>query len=176
MTSMLEENPNHHRRYSRRWDALLFLKRCCLTQIDLQSGFSVQIAQQARQVLAACERNPKDVVQLNYDPRNPFDICPLTFTPIYRLEAHSHSSGYPQSWEIVQSELFSFCPFVLAPSKQLCSTMRCCCRRNKFGGRLHQDAVPSKLLTVACALAAGVTGMWRILIPRQGSSLSARAK
>ncbi len=37
-----------------------------------------------RQVLAACERSPADAVELNYDPRNPFDICSLTFTPIYR--------------------------------------------------------------------------------------------
>lgn len=44
----------------------------------------LQMAQQARQVLAACERTPTDAVQLNYDPRNPFDTCPLTFTPIYR--------------------------------------------------------------------------------------------
>ena len=48
-----------------------------------------QMAQQARQVLAACERTPTDAVQVNYDPRNPFDICPLTFTPIYRYELHT---------------------------------------------------------------------------------------
>ena len=24
------------------------------------------------------------LVQLNYDPRNPFDLCSITFTPIYR--------------------------------------------------------------------------------------------
>ncbi len=44
----------------------------------------VQMTQQARQVLAACEKSPADTEQLNYDPRNPFDICSLTFTPIYR--------------------------------------------------------------------------------------------
>ena len=44
----------------------------------------LQMAQQARQVLAACEKTPTDAEQLNYDPRNPFDICSLTFTPIYR--------------------------------------------------------------------------------------------
>lgn len=32
----------------------------------------------------ACERTPTDEVELNYDPRNPFDTCPMTFTPIYR--------------------------------------------------------------------------------------------
>lgn len=43
-----------------------------------------QTQQTVRQVLAACERSPTDAVELNYDPRNPFDICSLTFTPIYR--------------------------------------------------------------------------------------------
>jgi coatomer subunit alpha len=43
-----------------------------------------KMAGQARQVLAACEKNPIDEVQLNYDPRNPFDLCSSTFTPIYR--------------------------------------------------------------------------------------------
>lgn len=43
-----------------------------------------QIADQARQVLAACEKTPTDTVQVRYDTRNPFDICSLTFTPIYR--------------------------------------------------------------------------------------------
>lgn len=42
------------------------------------------MAQQARQVLAACEQKPVDEVGVNYDPRNPFDICCITFTPIYR--------------------------------------------------------------------------------------------
>ena len=42
------------------------------------------MAAQARQVLAACEKSPTDAEALNYDPRNPFDICSLTFTPIYR--------------------------------------------------------------------------------------------
>jgi coatomer protein complex subunit alpha (xenin) len=42
------------------------------------------MAAQARQVLAACEKNPSDAEQLAYDPRNPFDICSITFTPIYR--------------------------------------------------------------------------------------------
>ena len=44
----------------------------------------VQIAAQARQYLAACEKSPTDAVQLNYDPRNPFDLCSITFTPIYK--------------------------------------------------------------------------------------------
>ena len=42
------------------------------------------MAQQARQVLAACEKSPVDTVVLDYDTRNPFDVCSVTFTPIYR--------------------------------------------------------------------------------------------
>lgn len=41
-------------------------------------------ATRARQVLAACEQNPEDAQAITYDPRNPFDLCPATFTPIYR--------------------------------------------------------------------------------------------
>jgi len=43
-----------------------------------------KIADQARQVLTACEKAPNDAVRIEYDPRNPFDICSITFTPIYR--------------------------------------------------------------------------------------------
>ena len=44
----------------------------------------LQLGQKARQVLQACERTPTDALDINYDPRNPFDLCSLTFTPIYR--------------------------------------------------------------------------------------------
>lgn len=45
----------------------------------------VQIAQVARQILSASEaKGCVDNVQLDYDSRNPFDLCTLTFTPIYR--------------------------------------------------------------------------------------------
>lgn len=37
-----------------------------------------------RQVLTTCERTPTDAVTIDYDPRNPFDICSITFTPIYK--------------------------------------------------------------------------------------------
>ncbi len=47
----------------------------------------LQIATQARQVLTLCEQKGTDKVQLEYDPRNPFDICSLTFTPIYRQDS-----------------------------------------------------------------------------------------
>ena len=32
----------------------------------------------------ACDKTPTDEHQLEYDEFNPFDICPATFTPIYR--------------------------------------------------------------------------------------------
>ena len=43
-----------------------------------------QIQQSAKQVLGVCEQKGTDKLQLDYDPRNPFDICSMTFTPIYR--------------------------------------------------------------------------------------------
>ncbi len=49
----------------------------------------VQMSDSARQMLAVCERNPSDAVQLKYDPRNPFDLCSITFTPIYRYQLQS---------------------------------------------------------------------------------------
>lgn len=48
----------------------------------------LKIAQQARQVLAACEKNASEAVELNYDPRNPFVMCAGTVTPIYRGNDH----------------------------------------------------------------------------------------
>ena len=44
----------------------------------------VQIQTLAKQVLSGCEQKGTDKLQLDYDPRNPFDICSATFTPIYR--------------------------------------------------------------------------------------------
>jgi len=43
-----------------------------------------KVAQQARQVLAACEKSPGDAVDLKYDARNPFVTCAKTFVPVYR--------------------------------------------------------------------------------------------
>ncbi|KAH9314227.1 hypothetical protein KI387_022854, partial [Taxus chinensis] len=40
-------------------------------------------ATKARQVLQACEKNLQDAKQLNYDFRNPFVVCGVSFTPIY---------------------------------------------------------------------------------------------
>ena len=56
---------------------------CCLPD-TLLAG--VQMSDSARQLLAVCEKNPSDAVQLNYDARNPFDLCSITFTPIYRYD------------------------------------------------------------------------------------------
>ncbi len=47
--------------------------------------------EQARTVLAACEKSPTDAVKINYDPRNPFDLCSLTFTPIYKVSCCKHA-------------------------------------------------------------------------------------
>ncbi len=48
----------------------------------------LKIAQQARQVLAACEKQASDAVELNYDPRNPFVMCAASKEPIYRGTDH----------------------------------------------------------------------------------------
>lgn len=39
---------------------------------------------QTRKILSACEKNPTDACQLNYDMHNPFDICAASYRPIYR--------------------------------------------------------------------------------------------
>ena len=44
----------------------------------------MQFTQQAHQILGVCEKTPTDATPLNYDARNPFDLCSITFTPIYR--------------------------------------------------------------------------------------------
>uniref|UniRef100_A0A0D3BJH5 Uncharacterized protein n=1 Tax=Brassica oleracea var. oleracea TaxID=109376 RepID=A0A0D3BJH5_BRAOL len=41
-------------------------------------------AKTARQIVQAAERNMTDATELNYDFRNPFVICGLTYVPIYR--------------------------------------------------------------------------------------------
>lgn len=51
--------------------------------LELNPGQKMATA--ARQVLAACEKSPNDEAPVpNYDARSPFDVCTLTFTPIYR--------------------------------------------------------------------------------------------
>lgn len=50
----------------------------------LELSLSPNVARTARQVLQVCEKNPRDEMKLNYDPRNPFVVCGATYSPIYR--------------------------------------------------------------------------------------------
>ncbi|KAJ7307546.1 hypothetical protein JRQ81_009571 [Phrynocephalus forsythii] len=50
----------------------------------LELGPKPEVAQQTRKILTACEKNPTDAHQLNYDMHNPFDICAASYRPIYR--------------------------------------------------------------------------------------------
>lgn len=50
----------------------------------LEMGPRQEVAQQARKMLQACDKNPVDEHQLHYDEHNPFTICAHTYTPIYR--------------------------------------------------------------------------------------------
>ena len=43
-----------------------------------------EISTQARKVIQLCDANPTDAFKLDYDERNPFVICPISFVPIYR--------------------------------------------------------------------------------------------
>ncbi|EIN08411.1 coatomer subunit alpha-2 [Punctularia strigosozonata HHB-11173 SS5] len=43
-----------------------------------------KIAAQARQRIAAGERNPRNAIETSYDDSTEFDICAATYTPIYR--------------------------------------------------------------------------------------------
>jgi len=47
-------------------------------------GPKPEVATQTRKVLAACEKNPTDAVELNYDQHNPFDLCASSYVPIYK--------------------------------------------------------------------------------------------
>uniref|UniRef100_A0A7I4FAI8 Coatomer subunit alpha n=1 Tax=Physcomitrium patens TaxID=3218 RepID=A0A7I4FAI8_PHYPA len=50
----------------------------------LELNLSPAVASKTRQVLQVCEKNPRNEMELNYDPRNPFVVCGATYTPIYR--------------------------------------------------------------------------------------------
>ncbi|GBP06275.1 Coatomer subunit alpha; Proxenin [Eumeta japonica] len=50
----------------------------------LELGPRPEVAQQARKILQACEKTPTDEHQLLYDEHNPFNICGITYKPIYR--------------------------------------------------------------------------------------------
>eukprot|EP00241_Pyramimonas_parkeae_P000140 CAMPEP_0114250424 /NCGR_PEP_ID=MMETSP0058-20121206/14690_1 /TAXON_ID=36894 /ORGANISM="Pyramimonas parkeae, CCMP726" /LENGTH=1223 /DNA_ID=CAMNT_0001364079 /DNA_START=173 /DNA_END=3845 /DNA_ORIENTATION=- len=69
-----------------------------------------KVAQQARQVLAACEKSPGDAENLQYDARNPFVTCSKTFVPIYRgtKEALCPCCG-SHFVEVVKGELCPVC-------------------------------------------------------------------
>ncbi|GAX83376.1 hypothetical protein CEUSTIGMA_g10801.t1 [Chlamydomonas eustigma] len=54
----------------------------CKRLLELNPG--PKIAEQVRGVLATCEKSPTDAIKINYDPRNPFDICSVTFSAIYK--------------------------------------------------------------------------------------------
>jgi len=50
----------------------------------LELGPKPDVAQQTRKILQACDKNPVDAVQLDYDALNPFSICSYTYSPVYR--------------------------------------------------------------------------------------------
>ncbi|XP_076265254.1 coatomer subunit alpha isoform X1 [Rhynchophorus ferrugineus] len=50
----------------------------------LDLGPRPEVAQQARKILQACDSNPSDELQLQYDEHNPFTLCGYSYTPIYR--------------------------------------------------------------------------------------------
>jgi coatomer subunit alpha len=53
----------------------------------LELGPRPEVSQQARKILQACEINPIDEHQLQYDEHNPFNLCAVSYTPIYRGKA-----------------------------------------------------------------------------------------
>ncbi|XP_068625550.1 coatomer subunit alpha isoform X1 [Battus philenor] len=50
----------------------------------LELGPRPEVAQQARKILQACEKTPTDEHSLLYDEHNPFNICGISYKPIYR--------------------------------------------------------------------------------------------
>lgn len=50
----------------------------------LELGPRPEVAQQARKILQACELNLVDEHSLEYDEHNPFNLCAVTFKPIYK--------------------------------------------------------------------------------------------
>ncbi|KAF8884902.1 coatomer subunit alpha-2 [Gymnopilus junonius] len=49
-----------------------------------------KIATQAKQRIAAGDRNPRNAVEISYDEFSPFEICAVTFTPIYKGSPSVH--------------------------------------------------------------------------------------
>lgn len=50
----------------------------------LELGPRPEVAQQARKILQACELNLNDEHTLEYDQHNPFNLCAITYKPIYK--------------------------------------------------------------------------------------------
>ncbi|XP_066920930.1 coatomer subunit alpha-like [Clytia hemisphaerica] len=50
----------------------------------IELGPRPEVAQQTRKILQACEKNPTNAVDLDYDELNPFSLCCVSYTPIYR--------------------------------------------------------------------------------------------
>lgn len=50
----------------------------------LELGPRPEVAQQARKILQACEVNLVDEHSLEYDEHNPFNLCAVTYRPIYK--------------------------------------------------------------------------------------------
>jgi coatomer protein complex subunit alpha (xenin) len=57
---------------------------CNLAKRLLEMAPKPETAARVRKIIEACELDLKDAHQIDYDMFNPFDICPATFTPIYR--------------------------------------------------------------------------------------------
>ena len=53
----------------------------------LEMGPRADVSTQIRKLLAACEQDPTDKHQLNYDALNPFNVCAISYVPIYRGNA-----------------------------------------------------------------------------------------
>lgn len=50
----------------------------------LELGPRQEVAQQARKILLACDKNPIDEQKLEYDEHNPFTLCGISYAPIYK--------------------------------------------------------------------------------------------
>lgn len=45
---------------------------------------SLPIPRQAKKILQACDKNPTDAEEVDYDVHNPFSVCAGSYSPIYR--------------------------------------------------------------------------------------------
>ena len=77
-------------------------------------------------MLAVCEKNPVDEDTINYDPRNPFDICCITFTPIYKgskfVECPYTGAKFTPECDGKLSPLGNICKIGADASGLLCSS------------------------------------------------------